>query len=205
MSRYSQLYIERGRPEADSERARIRLRAILMSIVPDNLWYPIRSNLEREIGVRISRIGDEAHKVSMIILESSIRDLLDSVTEIAKVLKGPNHQPGAASSWLSEASRIFKEENLAYRVGEDGIVHPFVDEEFEINRASALAALGDPRFGEARQDFEAAYRHLRDGTGKEALRMMFPAVEVAAKVLIPGRFASLGANEVDRYLRPILD
>jgi len=65
--------------------------------------------------------------------------------------------------------------------------------------------LGDSRFGEARTDFEAAYRNLRDGNGKEAIRMMFPAVEVAAKVLFPGKFAVFGANEVDKRIRPLLD
>lgn len=127
-----------------------------------------------------------------------MRDVLDSVTEIAKLF-----QP--SQDWLSAANRIFKEENLAYRVGDDGIVHPFVDAEFEINRACALEALNDPRFGEAREDFESAYRHLRDGNGKEALRMMFPAVEVAAKVLFPSKFAGLAANEVDRHIRLVLD
>jgi hypothetical protein len=57
-----------------------------------------------------------------------------------------------------------------------------------VNQASALEVLSDSRFGEARTDFEAAYRILRGGNGKEAIRMMFPAVEVAAKVLSLARF-----------------
>jgi hypothetical protein len=36
------------------------------------------------------------------------------------------------------------------------------------------------------------------------MRMMFPAVEVAAKVLFPGAFSRLMPNEVDKYLRPRL-
>jgi hypothetical protein len=140
-------------------------------------------------------------------MTTKIRDVLDSVTEFAKVLATARQRVGFGdpAPWLSGANRIFQEENLAYRVGADGIVHPFVDAEFEVNRASALEALSDPRFGEARKDFEAAHRHLRDGNGKESLRMMFPAVEVAAKILFPGKFAGLAANEVDRHIRPILD
>jgi hypothetical protein len=90
-------------------------------------------------------------------------------------------------------------------VGEDAIVHPYVDQEFEINRRSALEALGDPRFGEARTDFEAAYHHLREREYKQAIRMMFPAVEVAAKVLFPGAFSRLMPNEVDKHLKPQLE
>jgi hypothetical protein len=71
-----------------------------------------------------------------------------------------------------------------------------------VNRASAIEALSEPRFGEARADFEAAYHHLRDGKGKEALRMMFPAVEVTTKVLFPGAFSRLMANEVERHIVP---
>jgi hypothetical protein len=100
---------------------------------------------------------------------------------------------------------IFEEENLFYKVDAIGIVQPFIDAEFELNRASALEALSEPRFGEARTDFEAAYRHLRDGNGKEALRMMFPAVEVAAKVLFPGSLSRLMPNEFDRHLKPCME
>ena len=35
--------------------------------------------------------------------------------------------------------------------------------------------------------------------------MMFPAVEVAARVLFPGAFSRLMPNEVDRHLRPCLE
>jgi hypothetical protein len=34
---------------------------------------------------------------------------------------------------------------------------------------------------------------------------MFLAVEVAAKVLFPRKFAGLAANEVDKQIRPVLD
>jgi hypothetical protein len=81
------------------------------------------------------------------------------------------------------------------------VVHPYIDPEFEINRTSALEALLDPKFAEARTDFEAAYRHLRGREYKQAMRMMFPAVEVAAKVLFPGAFSRLMPNEVDKHLK----
>jgi hypothetical protein len=107
-----------------------------------------------------------------------------------------------ADAWRTHAAEIFREEHLSYKVNSLGIVQPFVDLEFERNRSSAIEALGDPRFDEARADFETAYANLRDGNGKVALRMMFPAVEVTAKVLFPGKFAVLGPSEVDRYIAP---
>jgi hypothetical protein len=110
-----------------------------------------------------------------------------------------------ANFWWHHVRTVFAEEHLQYRLADDGIVHPFVDAEFETNRSATLEALSDARLGEARADFEAAFRHLRDGEGKQAIRMMFPAVEVAAKVLVPGVMARLMPNEVERHFRPLIE
>lgn len=199
MSRYSQLYVERGRPQADSKRARTRLSGFSTLEVgrslQDDVWRQVRT----ELGIVVKSFDH-------FFATAEIRDVLDAVTETARVLAAHRRYGiGDTQRWLAGADRIFQEENLGYRVGQDGIVHPFVDEEFEVNRTSALEALSEPRFGEARTDFEAAYRHLRDGNGKEALRMLFPAVEVAAKVLFAGAFSRLMPNEVDKHLRPRLE
>jgi hypothetical protein len=199
VTRYSQLYIERRLPQADSTRARIRLHGVFdREVGGEALKSGAWSKVKEVIGVEVT-------SWHQFFLRAEVRDLLDAVTEIANVLSVHRTSGSRPERWLAAANRIFQEENLAYRVGEDGIVHPFVDEEFEVNRASALEVLSDPRFGEVRTDFEAAHRHLRDGHGKEALRMMFPAVEVAAKVLFPGTLSRLMPNEVDRCLKPRLE
>ncbi|MGH6665231.1 MAG: hypothetical protein ACREB2_10065, partial [Pseudolabrys sp.] len=59
-----------------------------------------------------------------------------------------------------------EEENLSYRIDDAGVIHPFVDQEYDANRNAALEALNEQQFGEAQGDFEAAYRHLRNGEGK---------------------------------------
>jgi hypothetical protein len=203
MSRYSQLYIERGRPSADSKRARIRLHALFSSLLPPDHRGQVAEVLAMELG--IEPIGIET-----FLKECGVRDLLDAITVIFRYMKkynddllynGPDdYDPYEA--WHIAASRIFREENLAYRLDKDGIVHPYIDPEFEANRTSALDALSAPMFGEARTDFDHAFRHLRGREYKQAMRMMFPAVEVAAKVLFPGAFSRLMPNEVDKYLRP---
>ncbi len=106
--------------------------------------------------------------------------------------------------WRDFIVRALEEENVAYRIDDDGIVHPFVDSEFAANRAAAVAALGNSRFGEARGDFENAHRHLRNGEYKQAIRSMFPAVETSAKVLYPDRFVGSDVAEIRRYLVPRL-
>jgi hypothetical protein len=202
MSRYSQLYVERGRPTSDSVRARMRICATFQERFQDPIIMgKIKRHLTKELGVKV----DDSE---MFFKTCEIRDFLDTVTEVSSFLA---RQPGigdpkkAASDWQLTADRVFVEENLAYRVGDDAIVHPHVDAEFQQNRVSALAALDENRFAGARSNFEAAFRHLRNREGKQALRMMFPAVETAAKVLFPGKFAALSANEVDKYVKPALE
>jgi hypothetical protein len=130
---------------------------------------------------------------------AEIRDILDVCTIISKIL-------AQKRTWTDFVVRVFHEENLACRINQDGIVHPFIDEEFEVVRSAALDALNEARFGEARGDFEAAFRHLRNGKaeGKAAIRSMFPAVETAAKVLFPGDMARLMPNEVGHLIEPRL-
>jgi hypothetical protein len=128
-------------------------------------------------------------------------DMLDAVAIILDLLRR-NNEGVVAALWQQWVSTIFEEENLSYKIDQSGLVQPFIDAEFETNRASALESLNEPRFAEARRDFDDAYRHLRNKEGKQALRMMFPSVETAAKVLFPGAFANLGPSEIERNIAP---
>lgn len=200
MSKYSQLYIERGRPEPDSDRARVRLCALFQDIFRGKIREDAKRFLTRRLGVHVIAADD-------FFATCEIRDLLDTVTEVTEFIA---RYPDIANAqicheWQSDVDQIFVEENLAYRVDDDAIVHPYVDQEFEINRTCALEALGDPKFDEARTDFGAAYRHLRGREYKQTIVMMSRAVEVAAKVLFPGAFSRLMPNEVDKQLKPRLE
>jgi hypothetical protein len=197
MSRYSLLYIERGKPTADSGRARRRLAAWCVQKF-HNHFYLIYNNIQAELGHDFTG-ATFGRGIENFFLTSGVPDLLDAITIIFNVANEVG-DGRLAASWIVFIGRVFEEETLAYRIGRAGVVHPFVDVEFEANRSAALASLDDPKFGEVRQDFEAAFRHLRDGGGKEAIRMMFPAVETAAKVLFPGKLSRLMPNEVDRII-----
>ena len=126
-----------------------------------------------------------------------MRDVLDVITVIHI-----NQDIYFGQNWLGFVVVVMNEENMAYRVDDRGIVHPFIDVEFEANRAAALEVLASTQFGEARTDFESAFRYLRNAEGKSAIRSMFPAVEVAAKVLFPGVLSRLMPNDLDRLLKP---
>lgn len=203
MSRFSQLYIERGVRETDSARARRRLA----SWWGESSWiHIIHRNLQNELGYVFNPGATYQVAIREFFEQSTIRDLFDGITIIYEMMAttGATDLRILADPWLKFVTRVLEEENLSYRIDDAGVIHPFVDQEYEANQNAALEALSDQRFGEARGDFEAAYRHLRNGDRKAALRSMFPAVETAVKVLCPGAMARLMPNEVDHHFLPKL-
>ncbi|MES2711604.1 MAG: hypothetical protein V4653_08485 [Pseudomonadota bacterium] len=198
MSRYSQLYIDRGKSGQDSARFRKRLGAYAQNIIPFDKRYIFIDALTSRLGISLPYNPNTGVRIATFFDKSELRDVLDAITLVSDVLLSTGYKMQNLQ-WKNTISAVISEENLAYRLDESCIVHPLVDLEFERNRYATVEALSDVRFGEARSDFDAAFGHLRTGQGKQAIRMMFPAVETAAKVLHPGAFARLGPVEVDRY------
>jgi len=204
LSRFSQLYIERGEPSSDSARLRNRLAAAFVYVINRSdaldVHHEIIGRIELQLGIRVPLQGPYP-SIPRFFRDAETRDVLDAVTIIHECFHGGK----LLRFWIDHVTKAFEEENVGYRLGGDGIVHPFVDSEFEANRAAALEGLTGESFGEAKQDFEAAFRHLRNGEGKQAIRMMFPAVEVAAKVLYPGAISRLMPNEIEKNVAPTLE
>ncbi len=154
--------------------------------------------LRLKLGIDIGEFG--GHSLAGLFLNAELRDVLDSITLLHSSGRPEGHVFGAR--WLAYVAEVFAEEHMAYRLDDRGGVHPFVDAEFQANQTAALEALTEHKFGEARTDFEAAFRHLRSGEGKSAIRSMFPAVEVTAKVLFPGVLSRLMPNDLDKLFKP---
>ena len=203
LRRYSQLYIAKPKPTSDSRRFRVRLGAWIGEQRSSALIAQgALAAMESELGLEISYRQQFTDTLSRALLTVELRDVLDTITYVFIWMK--QQQGISEGAWLSFVGRVLAEENLAYSIDSRGIVHPFIDSEFDHNRASALRVLSEPRFAEARKDFEEAFRHLRNGEGKQAARMMFPAIEVTAKVLFPGKFSGFSNAEVDKFLLPKL-
>ena len=209
MSRYSQLYVDRPAQRLDGQRARHRLWSILSQRIfnaqpGETLEQKLDFAIGSEIGIPIPRrAGSVKRNWEQFFNTVDVADLLDTITVVAGVLQ--KQTQGAGDHWLRSCSIVFEEEGLSYRIGDDKIVHPYVDEEFEFNRVSAVAALSVEGFAEALHDFNESFRHLRNGEGKQALRMMFPAIEVVVKILFPGRISRLMPKELDVYLKPVIE
>ena len=199
MSRYGQLYVDRGKPKTDSDCFRKCLATYLAALGPGRTHLGDELQMLRlKLGIDIGASGGVS--LAELFLNAELRDVLDSITLLHSRDRPEAHVFG--TRWLALVAEVFAEEHMAYRLDDRGGVHPFVDAEFQANQTAALEALSQTRFGEARTDFETAFRHLRSGEGKSAIRSMFPAVEVAAKVLFPGALSRLMPNDLDKLIKP---
>lgn len=188
---FSRIYSERGAPVQDSARFRLRLYGYLRALEPLQ-WSAISDHLLREGGVHVI----PNTPAFMQFFESAhLSDVLDSITierrrlfaQIPRDYHMRDYYLRRVMAWEEFVDRAFREENMGYRLEDDGAVRYFVDEEFERNRASALAALDLAPLQAARAEFETAHRYLDPGARdtKASVRAAFEALEILAKQLYP--------------------
>lgn len=206
MSRFSLLYGSRGEPVADSPRMRRRLASLFGELRESagSTSAELAGLVQRELGVAV-RYAGYGYSWDEFFVQSELRDVLDLVSVFHDYLKS-KHQTRSASWWITEVRRIFSEENVYYRVDDEGDVHFSVDEEFERARQASLAVLQPSRYANVLAAFERAYREL-DKTppdGKEAIRATFSALEGLFKLMFD-KAIRLGSKEVDTYLKPYVD
>jgi len=166
-------------------RFRRRLAAYFGEYVIETHSFYCRQLFERETGGKVPRYGS-GWSFPELFKSSELRDVLDAITITFRTLhtyKGVE----SATRWREFVSRAMREENVGYSLDDKCVVHFYVDQEFERNRAAAVAALDAPQFGGVRAAFDDAYRHLdadpRDT--KAAARSIFEALEIMAKLIVP--------------------
>lgn len=154
--RFSQVYSIRGKPEADSKKARFRLAKLLGRYCPG----PIRgqygfskdfaalaqSLIEEELGTKFNTNSMGRRSWEVHLEEISVSDMLDTVTIASKAIKNHQQSEELRGAFLQEVQRIFNEENLAYDVDAVGGVHPLIDAAFSRSVESAIAGLKAPRY-----------------------------------------------------------
>jgi len=200
--RFSHVYFERGQPMDDSEKMRRRLAALFWDGM-EPLRYVASDVLVRELGVK--RFLGNLGGWEIFFIKGNIKDVLDSITIIFKLASRNQNRISGVRKWLTEVSRIFQEENVCYRVDDQGGVHLAIDAEFEYNRASTIKGLGSSRYNGVLTHFEKAYAALDIITpdGKQAMNSAFDAVENLFRLMFP-KAPSLKATLVKENLEPIL-
>jgi hypothetical protein len=154
---FRRLYLRPDSPIPDSP----RLRRRLATIVPE-LWFTTFEERNELGGWMASAFGiDVDHYESMaggvfefevFFLKADIHDLIESITAIARFFA--IRQLGNANAWVALVRGLFAEEHMAYRIDDDGVVHPLVDQAFEAARTSVIGALTGDAFNAARAHFE---------------------------------------------------
>jgi hypothetical protein len=187
MSRFSQLYLDRGKATRDNVRFRRRLAAYFSETHEDSLGRSCINAYQRETGAEV-KWSSSGLMFSSVFRDAEIRDVLDAITVVYDVLRGSRYSPTVdPMKWRAFVARVLHEENVGYRVDQACVVHFHVDEEFERNRAAALSTLELPQLQGVRAAFEDAYRHLDADPqdAKASVRSMFEAVEMLAKLIVP--------------------
>jgi hypothetical protein len=202
---FSRLYIERGAPVQDSAPFRNRLDAYLQAAHYSE-YAEIASYLRREAGLVVGTFYAEKYntafyKFTDFFTQSPMPAVLSSVTLIYRYLKDKfperlsTRDPAnpwvyrypKAEAWQQFVGRAMREENTAYSLDAGCGVHFFVDQEFERNRASVVAALQAPRYNAARTAYEQAHLYLdaQPADTKAAVRSAFESLEIVARLMVP--------------------
>ncbi|RZI57223.1 MAG: hypothetical protein EOP14_05160 [Pseudomonas sp.] len=202
---FSRLYIEQGAPVQDSAPFRNRLDAYLQATHYSE-YAAIASYLRREAGLVVgSFYGDRTnttfYKFTDFFTQSPMPGVLSSLTLIYRYLKDkfPErlstrnpanpwvHRYPKADAWRQFVARAMREENTAFSVDAECGVHFFVDQEFERNRTSVVAALQAARYNAARTAYEQAHLYLdsQPVDTKAAVRSAFESLEIVARLMVP--------------------
>lgn len=155
--RFTHIYITRGEPIRDSEKARFRLAKLAEKSChpPQSTRHGMSSdynkaaqeNIERELGIKFGTRSTEGtlyRSWELYFKRVSISEMLDTITVIAHTLYSEYRDK--RPFFVHEAQRIMKEENLSYEIDKYGGVHPLVDASFSAAVVSAIGILEEPRY-----------------------------------------------------------
>jgi hypothetical protein len=157
----------------------------------------------REVGVPVLGDGRYSSHWNQFIRECCTRDFLDIITLVYRYLFW--HVGEEIAHWWRDVVRqIFAEENLAYEIDDVGGVHPAIDQEFQRNLVSTVAALQSQRYQSISQLIEAASTHLSvdPPNYKQAWRSTLSAVEELFGLMFP--YVRLTADEIEHRLLPVV-
>jgi hypothetical protein len=195
------LYLRPPELAQDSDRARYRIATLFREKVFSDHAERLAVFIGREIGSPVPGDGRYASHWNQFIRECRISDFLDMITVIYRYLFW--HVSEETARWWRDAARhIFDEENLAYVIDDVGGVHPAIDQEFQTNVVSTIAALQSECYQSIRQLVENASSELRSEPPnyKQAWRAILSAVERLFELMFP--YVRLTVDEIERCLLP---
>lgn len=195
--KFSQVYLDRGPPNKDGKKWRIRLAIYVQEILSDD--RTLSSILGRELGVVIQKsftiVGD-VYRFDSAIVTAEIYSLLDICTEIFRRCDAWSELD--AFEWMQHFNKSCLEENVPYFMDEQGGVHPAVDSEFQHNLATTISGLDAPRYRAALTAFSGIQPALDREDTRQAIRQVFDTAENIVKMMTGAK--GLDASAIQRQL-----
>jgi hypothetical protein len=117
--------------------------------------------------------------------KSPMPDVLTSVTVAIRYSKAKGYPWGESFRKAVETAML--DENLGFKIDQEGIVHFAIDADFTHVHIATLVGLNDTRLSDARAAYEASYKYM-DGQPPntlQAVRRAFEAVEIVSRQLAP--------------------
>jgi hypothetical protein len=190
-------YLRSSQKLPESDRARKRIYLLYKDNVDDEgTRMAFIHRVERQLGVDFP-IGSYQYHDERFWKKCELGDFLSAITIFLKL------RPSA----LNKARNILEEEDLHYRIDDQGGVHYLVDNDFHQLSESTLAGLSDQRFGAARAALQKGLKALAPErqSGKGLIQGVFEAVESTFLVIIgPSNSNRLNKQAAEKHLRPIL-
>lgn len=172
--------------------------------------YEIGKFIERELGIKCLKWGTSSLFIDWqpLLKELDLRDFLDVMTAVIRFApqkKEYKDRVIVVYNLLEFATRVFSEQNLAYRIDDAGGVHPSIDVAFSISSAALLRNLSISGLDAAREHITQAERSLLAGSfdGRQAIRSTFDAAENLLKVIFP-KLTQLNTANINDQLGPFL-
>ncbi len=201
--RFSRLYVRPRDLAQDSGRARHRVAALFRETIFNDHAERLAAYIGREVGVPVLGDGRSSSHWNQFIRECRTPDFLDTITVVYRYLFW--HVGEEIAHWWRDVVRqIFAEENLSYEIDDVGGVHPAIDQEFQRNMVSTVAALQSQRYQNISQLIETASIHLSADPPnyKQAWRATLSAVEGLFGLMFP--YVRLTPDEIERRLLPVV-
>lgn len=210
--RFSLTYLSQSDPVNDSDTMRYRLAKLLgkdkyqprkrkktygrgiSEYVPDPSI--IHALVEEEIGVQFTTAANGRIYASweLFLRKIPAHKVLDTITVTYKGMVDGGRQ----DDFIGQANRIFREENIAYEVDEEGGVHPVIDSVYAATKQSAILGMSEPRYALslARVDEVDAALMASPPNYIQAIRSVFGANENLFKLMFDAhRLDQRGAQD----------
>lgn len=204
MQRYSLLYARSESAVHDDKKMRARLGALFKRLFDINKSEAFAAFFLEEVGEEISQFNGFGFHIDWNVLSSNIdlEDLLDliSVYAVYHRLSGD-----MLIKFVQSIERIFRERNVAYRIDESAIVHPYVDRSFQAVQEDVIRGLVSQKNSAAVEHLKAVDQAMlgENADWREAVRRTFDAAENVFKQMFAGK-TQLATKTVKDALEPEL-